>query len=129
MFVCATSVQTSQAESFQAWVLILYYIAGFDGFTIIPIQDELQGTSYLVILSFTHDVVIEGFANIDNSENCTATPINSKTMTISCIDLLYGTSYSLIIEGMTSLDDGSPLKFTVPLGFTTGELPVMSETG
>lgn len=108
---------------------ILYYTAGFDGFFIMPFQELLEGTSYSVILSFRHDVVIQSVSNIDTGENCTARPINSKTVNISCFDLLYGASYSPSVEGMASLDNGGHLEFTTHFDFATEELPIISGTG
>ena len=86
----------------------------------------MEGNLYFVTLSFVHNVVIESITQFQNGENCTANSNASKTVNISCSDLLYATSYTLSVRGTANLEDDSicELAFTAFLNFITEDKPV-----
>ena len=101
------------------------FTSDLDGFTVTQSQELPEETSYSILLSFSHDVLIEsvGVSPNGNVASCIANNQTSKRVMLSCSDLSNSTTYSVTVQGNASLNNSESgyqyLEFTVSLDFST----------
>ena len=101
------------------------FTSDLDGFIVTPSPALPEETSYSVLLSFSHDIVIEsvGLSPHGNGANCSANNQTSKQLMLNCSDLSDSTTYSITVQGKASLNNSeSGYQYTqlaVSLNFTT----------
>ena len=106
-------------------VIDLYFTSDLDGFTVEHSRELPEETSYSVLLSFSHDVLIErvGVSPSGNRANCNANNQTSKQVILSCSDLSNSTTYSVTVQGKASLNNSESgyqySQFAVSLDFST----------
>ena len=104
-------------------------IADFEDFSIETWDESISGEHYCVTVTFSLKVIAESIDGLESHENCS---INStqftKTAKISCVNLKYNTSYTLIFRGLVNFTGSVvPLEFIV--NFVTSTLANKQDTG
>ena len=101
------------------------FTSDLDGFTVTQSQELPEETSYSVLLSFSHDVLIESVevSPQGNGASCNANNETSNRVMLSCSDLSNSTTYSVTVQGKASLNNSESgykySEFAVSLDFST----------
>ena len=106
-------------------MICITFTADLDGFIVTPSQKLPEEMSYSILLSFSHDILIEsvGVSPQGNGASCNANSQTSKRVMLSCSDLSNSTTYSITVQGKASLNNSESgyqySQFVVSLDFST----------
>ena len=104
-------------------------IADFDDFSMMIWNESISEQHYSVTVTFSLEAIVQSIIGLESNESCSINSTQfSKTAKISCANLKYNTSYTLIFHGLINFTDAVvPLQFIV--NFVTKTLANEQVTG